>query len=128
MSNGLPGFTNRIPRIPRSFLDILDWWDLPSGGGDPIPDDKCCGLARKDKECNWVLMKSNFSCPDGYYRHHWHCCHGEQQISCGECVRDINEDGDPVDSNGCAGDEYACSIWFYTGRACGEHPGEHPHW
>ena len=80
-----------------------------TGGGGTIEDDRCCVLARKDKECNWVLTKSNFSCPEGHYKQHWVCCEGSQQIACGECT---------TSETTCWSGSFDCSIWWYTGKSC----------
>lgn len=87
---------------------ILEWLAGQSGGGGTIPDDKCCVLARKDKECQWVGSKSNFTCPQGYYRQWWYCCEGTQQIACAECTP----------QNTCWSGPWECSIWWYTGQSC----------
>ena len=79
------------------------------GGGGQIPDDKCCHLARPDKECNWSLAKSNYSCPQGFYKQSWYCCEGTQQVGCGECT--TNQDT-------CWSGDFACSIWWYSGKQC----------
>lgn len=88
---------------------ILDWITMNRGGGGPIPDDKCCYLARTDNECNWVGSKSNFTCPEGYYRQWWYCCEGTQQIACGECT---------TSESNCWTGPWECSIWWYTGQSC----------
>ena len=82
---------------------------LTSGGGGTIPDDKCCLLARKDNECNWVGNKSKFTCPPGWYKQWWVCCEGTQQIACGECTKS---------QSSCWGGPWECSIWWYTGGSC----------
>lgn len=92
------------------WLDrIRDLLERISGGGGTIEDDKCCVLARLDNECDWVLSKSNYSCPEGYHKHHWVCCEGTQQIACGECT---------TDTDSCWGGSWECSIWWYTGETC----------
>jgi len=89
---------------------ILEWLArFNTGGGGTIPDDKCCYLARKDNECNWVGSKSNYTCPDGYYKTMWTCCEGTQLVSCGECSE--NE-------TSCWNGPWECSIWWYTGASC----------
>jgi hypothetical protein len=89
------------------------WWHQGEiGGGGTIPDDKCCGLARLDKECYWVDSKSNFSCPPGYHREWWYCCEGTQQIACGECTTT------PGTCWPRPGTHYDCSVWWYTGQSC----------
>ena len=75
------------------------------GGGGTIPDDKCCSLARLDRECQWVGKKANFTCPPRYYRQYWVCVEGTRQIGCGECT---------TDPTSCFGGCYDCSIWWYT--------------
>jgi hypothetical protein len=89
-----------IERIARVFVR--------SGGGGTIPDDKCCYLARKDRECNWTVTKSNFTCPPGHNRQWWYCCEGTQQIACGECT--------PQQT--CWSGPWECSIWWTTGQSC----------
>ena len=94
--------------IQRLIRRILEWIRANSGGGGTIPDDKCCYLARKDKECNWIGNKSLYSCPQGYNRQWWYCCEGSQQIGCGECTP----------QNTCWSGPWECSIWWYTGQSC----------
>ena len=94
--------------IQRLIRRILEWIRANSGGGGTIPDDKCCYLARKDKECNWIGNKSLYSCPPGYNRQWWYCCEGSQQIGCGECTP----------QNTCWSGPWECSIWWYTGQSC----------
>jgi len=79
------------------------------GGGGTIPDDKCCSLARRDRECTWYGSKEHFICPEGFYRHWWICCEGAQQVACGECTQNTAS---------CFGGHYDCSIWWYTGQSC----------
>jgi hypothetical protein len=79
------------------------------GGGGTIADDKCCHLARLDKECKWLGSKANFSCPAGWYRTWWYCCEGTQQIGCGECTPQAET---------CWTGPWECSIWWYTGATC----------
>ena len=93
----------------RLIQAILDWFARNSGGGGTISDDKCCSLARKDNECNWVGSKANFTCPEGYHKTLWYCCEGSQQIACGEC-------GANADS--CWYGPWECSIFWSTGAAC----------
>lgn len=96
---------------------IYKWWRrlieiilrIPRGGGGTISDDKCCHLARLDKECAWVVSKSNYSCPSGYHRTWWYCCEGTQQIGCGECT---------PQQNTCWSGPWECSIWWHTSAAC----------
>lgn len=80
-----------------------------SGGGGTIPDDKCCHLARPDRECQWVGSKSHYTCPQGYYRQWWYCCEGTQQVACGECT---------TSPSTCWSGPFECSIWWYTGQSC----------
>ncbi|MGH8435636.1 MAG: hypothetical protein ACRERX_14430 [Pseudomonas sp.] len=88
---------------------ILEWFRNFSGGGGTIPDDKCCVLARRDKECQWVGSKSNFSCAQGFHRQWWYCCEGTQQIACAECTSSPST---------CWSGSFDCSIWWYTGQTC----------
>jgi hypothetical protein len=94
----------------RRLLEwIREWFASHSGGGGTIADDKCCGLARLDHECQWIGSKSKYTCPSGYYRQWWYCCEGTQQIACGECT--------PSPST-CWSGPWECSIWWYTGATC----------
>jgi hypothetical protein len=99
--------------IFRWLLDViralLEWLFRHSGGGGTIPDDKCCFLAT-NVECQWVGSKSDFTCPPGYHRHWWYCCEGTQQIACAECTN--------LPDSCWVGDQFVCSIWWYTGRSC----------
>ena len=97
----------RIKRWIRVILELLA--RLFSGGGGTIEDDKCCYLARKDNECNWVFSKSNYTCPEGYHKTMWVCCEGTQQIACGECSES---------ETSCWYGPWECSIWWYTGESC----------
>jgi len=96
-------------RIIRWIQALIERFFPRSGGGGTIPDDKCCVLARLDNECSWVGSKSNFTCPQGYYRQWWYCCEGTQQIACAECT---------TSQNTCWSGSFACSIWWYTGQSC----------
>lgn len=98
-----------LHRIRKWIQWLLDWLARNSGGGGSISDDKCCHLARLDRECNWFGSKQNFTCPEGYHRHWWYCCEGSQQIACGECTQSTSS---------CWQGPWECSIWWYTGQAC----------
>jgi hypothetical protein len=106
-------FLSWFMRWLRALWDLIRrLWERifgTSGGGGTIPDDKCCHLARTDRECNWVGSKSQFTCPEGNYRQWWYCCEGTQQIACGECT---------VSQSTCWTGPWACSIWWYTGQSC----------
>ena len=54
------------------------------GGGGPVGDYRCCHLAT-NTECNWTIVKSNYTCPEGFHRTFWYCMDGTQKIGCGEC-------------------------------------------
>jgi LysM domain len=72
----------------------------------PIPDDKCCFLARPDNECPYTgANKSNYTCPSGYVKHHWTCTEGTREIGCGECAKSP--------SASCWAGPFECSIWWY---------------
>jgi hypothetical protein len=88
---------------------ILEWIRRFSGGGGTIADDKCCHLARLDRECQWVGSKSSFTCPPGYYRQWWYCCEGTQQLACGECT---------TNQSTCWSGSFECSIWWQTSLSC----------
>ena len=48
------GLLGRILQWFRNWIRwLLDWIRSLFGGGGPIEDDKCCGLARKDNECQY---------------------------------------------------------------------------
>jgi hypothetical protein len=74
----------------------------------PIPDDKCCNLARLDRECKYTGDKSNFTCPDGFYKTFWPCCEGTQLIGCGECASGPS----------CLDPPWDCSIWWWMDGSC----------
>lgn len=93
----------------RLIRIILDWIARNSGGGGTIGDDRCCLLARKDKECDWVGTKANYTCPEGSHRQWWYCCDGTQQIACAECTENETT---------CWVGPYHCSIFWYTGKTC----------
>lgn len=92
----------------RWLLELIRRLLGQSGGGGTIPDDKCCGLARLDRECQWVGSKSSFTCPPGHTRQWWYCCEGTQQIACGECTPQST----------CWAGPWECSIWWYTNQSC----------
>jgi hypothetical protein len=72
----------------------------------PIPDDKCCFLARPDKECAFVGGdKSKYTCPPGFVKQHWTCLEGTRQIGCGECAQSP--------STSCWAGPFDCSIWWW---------------
>ena len=98
---------NWIRDLIRRIIERLRDWFIRGGGGT-IPDDKCCYLARTDKECMWVGSKANFSCPPGHTRQWWYCCEGTQQLACGECT--------PAST--CWSGPWECSIWWNTGQSC----------
>jgi hypothetical protein len=107
-------FTDWIERFLIRWRNWLRWlleWlaGKKSGGGGTIPEDYCCYLARKDNECHWVGSKSNFTCPQGYYRQWWYCCEGTQQIACAECTQSQST---------CWSGDWECSIWWSTGQSC----------
>ena len=102
-------FESIIQLVSRLLEQILQWFRGFSGGGGTIPDDKCCSLARKDKECSWVGSKSNFTCNHPYYRQWWYCCEGTQQLACGECT---------TNTSSCWSGTFDCSIWWNTGQTC----------
>lgn len=81
----------------------------PYGEEPEVNDDKCCHLALPDKECPYSGDKSNYTCPDGYYRQWWFCCEGTQQVGCGECT---------TDESTCWSGDFYCSIWWWTGQSC----------
>ena len=78
---------------------------VSSGGGYEIPDDRCCGLARMNRECYWAGRKSEYFCPEGYHKLWWYCCEGTQQVGCGECTESLQT---------CYQGNYQCSIWWYA--------------
>jgi hypothetical protein len=88
---------------------FLQWLRDNQGGGGTIPDDKCCHLARKDKECMWAGAKQFYTCPPGYYRQWWYCCEGTQQLGCGECT---------TNPDTCWSGSFECSIFWETGESC----------
>lgn len=73
----------------------------------PIPD--CCSLARPDKECHYVGSKTNYTCPDGFYRQFWVCLEGTQLVGCGECTQSTTT---------CWDGDFDCSIWFWVEGSC----------
>lgn len=74
----------------------------------PIPDDKCCNLARPDRECKFTGDKSNFTCPEGFQKTFWPCCEGTRIIGCGECASGPS----------CFDAPWDCSIWWWTDSPC----------
>jgi hypothetical protein len=78
-----------------------------------ITDEKCCHLARKDKECQYNGAKSNWICPEGYVKQHWDCMEGTRRIGCGECVKSPAHSCYYSDSTDTSGDTFACSIWWW---------------
>jgi hypothetical protein len=106
----LGSLISRILEWWRNWIRwLIDWIRSHSGGGGTIEDDKCCGLARRDNECNYFGDKSNFSCPEGFNRQWWHCCEGTTIIGCGECTRYATS---------CWNGPYTCSIWWWTTQKC----------
>jgi hypothetical protein len=105
---GAVGSINPILDWIRKLLDWLH--SLFRGGGGPIPDDKCCGLARLDNECIYYFGdKSSFVCPEGHHRQWWFCCEGTRQLGCGECT--------PSEES-CFAGPWECSIWWETAQPC----------
>lgn len=98
-----------IEALLRWIRRILDLLFGERGGGGTIPDDKCCHLARRDRECQWIGSKANFTCPPNYHRTWWYCCEGTQQIACGECG---------ANPSTCWSGPWECSIWWQTGQSC----------
>jgi hypothetical protein len=99
---GIGGLIGAIWDLIRRLLDWLR--SLFTGGGGTIPDDRCCGLARLDNECIYYFGdKSNFTCPEGYYRQWWYCLEGTRRFACGECT---------TYALSCYGGNYACSIFW----------------
>jgi hypothetical protein len=77
-------------------------------------DMACCYLAKPDTECPYTNDKAGYTCPDGYYKQWWFCCQGTRQVGCGECTKSTSTCSElPVRD-----DNYACSIWWYTGASC----------
>jgi hypothetical protein len=79
----------------------------PSPEAEPIP--ACCHLALPDTECRYRIVKSNYTCPPGYYRQWWFCCEGTRQVGCGECTKSTTT---------CWSGPFICSIWWWSGQSC----------
>jgi len=56
-------------------------------GGGTISDQKCCGLARRDKECCYPDNRSKalYRCAPGFQKTWWFCMVGREAYGCGEC-------------------------------------------
>ena len=65
----------------------------------------CCDLYYSDKECDYSGDKSNYSCPEGWYRQWWFCTEGSRTAGCGECTRSETT---------CWSGPFECSIWWWA--------------
>jgi hypothetical protein len=83
--------------------------------GPPVlvqPTHDCCGLVRRDKECEYSGSKSNYTCPPGYVKQCWTCTEGTILIGCGECLTAPSPDCYTT------GGDFACSIWWVCAGDC----------
>lgn len=119
-------FEARDHRSPLAWLGhwgigLLSWFaPQEDGGGGAGPqnygdpggdsfDDKCCFLARPDKECPYSGGdKSNYTCNPGFQKTYWFCCEGTQQVGCGECSSGPS----------CYDPPWDCSIWWWADCRC----------
>jgi hypothetical protein len=67
----------------------------------------CCNVALPGTPCN--NNGPSYTCPSGFYRRIWYCCHLGKLRGCGEC------NGNP---NSCFGAPYNCSAWWTTSAGC----------
>lgn len=95
-TEGAAGGSPGADQAPHAMQDV------------PIPDDKCCNLARPDRECQYTGDKSNYTCPEGFQKTFWPCCEGTRLIGCGECSSGPS----------CFDDPWDCSIWWWMDISC----------
>jgi len=99
------GILNRFVRLSGGVFSLLALRGLFPASASAV-EFLCCGLA---STTTCPGSGSSFTCPEGYNRMYWYCCHFGRVVGCGECTTST------VD---CYEGEFVCSEGWSTGHVC----------